>query len=45
MPIATLIPATVIPSTPAVRRPLFRAIFRQAHRKLRMSVIQFHKSR
>jgi hypothetical protein len=45
MPIATLIPATVIPSTPAVRRPLFRAIFRQAHRKLRISVVQFHKSR
>jgi len=45
IPIATPIPATVIPSTPAVRRPLFRAIFRQAHRRLRMSVIQSHTSR
>ena len=36
---------TVIPSIPAVRLPLFEAILRQAHRKLRASITQFHNSR
>ena len=36
---------TVIPSIPAVRLPLLPAILRQAHRKLRRSVTQFHNSR
>ena len=36
--------ATVIPSIPAVRLPLFEAILRQAQRKLRRSVTQFHSA-
>jgi hypothetical protein len=38
-------PLTVTPSIPGVLLPLFVAIVRQAQRKLRLSVIQFHSSR
>jgi len=37
--------ATVLPSTPGVRLPLFLATVDQAHRRFRRSVTQFHKSR